>query len=331
VAAPSSPAVDGPPSLLRPAHRRRVRLVRREAVDVAVVEVGLLGRYDATNVVDADVAVITNVGRRPHRFRRRLARRSPRRRPASSSRSAPWCSARPIPSCGRLRGGAAAALVPRRDFDVVRTLAVGGGSSTCAHARVRYDELFLPCTAPTRPTTRPSRSPRSRRSSTGPRPDVVTEAFASARPSPAGSRSVAAQPARSCSTCAHNPDGAEALADTWPTEFTPSGRRTSWSACSAQRDPAEMLAPLDVNCVRPRVICTPPTRLGRAGEPTSPPPSPTSGSTSRSCPIRSARPSRAVSCWPTRRTSSSWPVRSTSSARRARARLEPDGLLQRRR
>lgn len=32
------------------------------AVDVAVVEVGLLGRFDATNVVEADVAVITNVG-----------------------------------------------------------------------------------------------------------------------------------------------------------------------------------------------------------------------------------------------------------------------------
>jgi len=32
------------------------------AVDVAVIEVGLLGRFDATNVVDADVAVITNVG-----------------------------------------------------------------------------------------------------------------------------------------------------------------------------------------------------------------------------------------------------------------------------
>lgn len=31
-------------------------------VDVAVIEVGLLGRYDATNVVDADVAVLTNVG-----------------------------------------------------------------------------------------------------------------------------------------------------------------------------------------------------------------------------------------------------------------------------
>lgn len=33
------------------------------AVDVAVVEVGMLGRYDATNVVDATVAVVTNVGR----------------------------------------------------------------------------------------------------------------------------------------------------------------------------------------------------------------------------------------------------------------------------
>ena len=32
------------------------------AVDVMVVEVGLLGRWDATNVVDAQVAVITNIG-----------------------------------------------------------------------------------------------------------------------------------------------------------------------------------------------------------------------------------------------------------------------------
>src|SRR5215213_7507697 len=31
------------------------------AVDVAVVEVGLLGRWDATNVIDAQVAVVTNV------------------------------------------------------------------------------------------------------------------------------------------------------------------------------------------------------------------------------------------------------------------------------
>lgn len=32
-------------------------------VEVAVVEVGLLGRYDATNLVEADVAVVTNIGK----------------------------------------------------------------------------------------------------------------------------------------------------------------------------------------------------------------------------------------------------------------------------
>ena len=32
------------------------------AVDLAVVEVGMLGRFDSTNVVDGDVAVVTNVG-----------------------------------------------------------------------------------------------------------------------------------------------------------------------------------------------------------------------------------------------------------------------------
>ncbi|MEZ5406394.1 MAG: folylpolyglutamate synthase/dihydrofolate synthase family protein [Acidimicrobiales bacterium] len=32
-------------------------------IDVAVVEVGLLGRYDATNVVTGDVAVVTNIGK----------------------------------------------------------------------------------------------------------------------------------------------------------------------------------------------------------------------------------------------------------------------------
>ena len=34
-----------------------------EAVDVAVVEVGMLGRFDATNIVTADLAVVTNIGR----------------------------------------------------------------------------------------------------------------------------------------------------------------------------------------------------------------------------------------------------------------------------
>lgn len=53
------------------------RIFAAEAVEVAVVEVGVLGRFDATNVIDADVAVITNIGT-DHTdgegdFRRRIA------------------------------------------------------------------------------------------------------------------------------------------------------------------------------------------------------------------------------------------------------------------
>ena len=85
--------------LLRDPHRRRLPWFADVAVDVAVVEVGLGGRWDATNVADGQVAVVTNVGLDhaetigpdPGRHRRR-------RRRASSSRAARWCWARPIPT-----------------------------------------------------------------------------------------------------------------------------------------------------------------------------------------------------------------------------------------
>ena len=58
------------------------------AVDVAVIEVGLLGRWDATNVVDAQVAVVTNVGLDHTEFAGPTWPTSPARRRASSSRAA---------------------------------------------------------------------------------------------------------------------------------------------------------------------------------------------------------------------------------------------------
>ena len=42
---------------------RRGRTVAVDGLDLSVPEVGLLGRYDATNVIDADVAVVTNIGK----------------------------------------------------------------------------------------------------------------------------------------------------------------------------------------------------------------------------------------------------------------------------
>ena len=51
-----------PPSYFELLTAVAYRIFALEAVEVAVVEVGVLGRFDATNVIDADVAVVTNIG-----------------------------------------------------------------------------------------------------------------------------------------------------------------------------------------------------------------------------------------------------------------------------
>ncbi len=55
-------AADLEPSWFEIMTAAALRCFADAAVDVAVVEVGKLGRYDATNVVDGEVAVVTNVG-----------------------------------------------------------------------------------------------------------------------------------------------------------------------------------------------------------------------------------------------------------------------------
>jgi dihydrofolate synthase / folylpolyglutamate synthase len=54
--------LDRPPSWFELLTAAALSWFATVAVDVAVVEVGLLGRFDATNVVDAEVSVVTNIG-----------------------------------------------------------------------------------------------------------------------------------------------------------------------------------------------------------------------------------------------------------------------------
>ena len=58
----ASAGADGPPSWFELVTAAALRWFADVAVDLAVVEVGKLGRYDATNVVDSKVVVITNIG-----------------------------------------------------------------------------------------------------------------------------------------------------------------------------------------------------------------------------------------------------------------------------
>jgi dihydrofolate synthase/folylpolyglutamate synthase len=74
-----------PPSFFEATTAAAFELFREAGVEVAVLEVGLGGRLDATNVVGAIAVVITAVD---HDHQRVLG---PERRPASSARPARWC------------------------------------------------------------------------------------------------------------------------------------------------------------------------------------------------------------------------------------------------
>lgn len=117
------------------------------AVDVAIVEVGLLGRYDATNVVQAQVAVLTNIGK-DHTdgaagWEQAIAsEKAGIVKPGSHVvLGAPF---------GELRGvveaeGPDAIWERGVDFDVADfRVAVGGQQLALTTPSARYDELFLP-------------------------------------------------------------------------------------------------------------------------------------------------------------------------------------------
>ena len=130
------------------------------AVDVAVVEVGLLGRWDATNVADAQVAVVTNIGHGPQRVRRADARpTSPGRSRGSSSPARRRSSARPTPiSSPFFSEPPAARLLRGVDFETAGNRSPSAaGSSTSARRRRSTPTCSCRCTAPTRATTRRSR------------------------------------------------------------------------------------------------------------------------------------------------------------------------------
>ena len=139
------------------------------AVDVAVIEVGLLGRWDATNVVEAQVAVVTNIGMDHNEFAGpTLADIATEKAGIIKPTSAAVIGeTRPelldiFEARRRRRRCSLAGSTSRRS--TTRSPSVDA-SSNCAPRPRSTPTSTSRCTASTRATTRPSRSPRSRRSS----------------------------------------------------------------------------------------------------------------------------------------------------------------------
>lgn len=230
-----------------------------QGVDVAVVEVGLLGRFDATNVIDADVAVVTNIGK-DHTDgaegwpRAVAAEKAGIIKPGSQVvLGSPMNELLPIfedePSTGIWEAG--------RDFEVQSNeLAVGGRSIDLRTPGEQYDQLFVPAhgrhqgeNAATAVVTVEAFFDR-------PTPeDLVTEGLAEVR-LPGRFELVDREPTIILDG-AHNPDGAAAAYRTLTEGFARLGSWVLVVGMLAGKDPVEMLSALGAPDFD-AVICTEP-------------------------------------------------------------------------
>ena len=240
-----------------------------EAIDVAVVEVGLLGRWDATNVVDATVAVITNIGLDHTEFagptRAHIAReKSGIVKPGSALVT----GENDDEMLDVFRESSPSSMLVREvDFGVgSNELALGGRFVELRTPTTIYPDVLVPLhghhqavnaavalTAVETFFARPLEE------------SIVADGFAGVE-MPGRFEILDHQPLVIVDG-AHNPAGADVCASVFFQDFDPAGRRVLVVGCLRGRDPDEMLAALRADEFDLVVCCTAPSPRGRpAGE-----------------------------------------------------------------
>jgi dihydrofolate synthase/folylpolyglutamate synthase len=230
------------------------------AVDVAVVEVGLGGRWDSTNVADGAVAVVTNVGLDHAEVI------GPTRREIAIEKAGiikPDSIAIVGETDPELRAifdaqPAMATWHRGEEFDCVRNLAaVGGRLLDLFTPNGMTDDIVVPLFGPHQGDNAACALAAAeaffgRRIAV----DIAIEAFAEVRVP--GRFEIVKRHPLVVLDGAHNPDGARALAATLDDDMA--GRRPDVVVVgfTAGRDPAEMLSIIGADRARMVVACTPP-------------------------------------------------------------------------
>ncbi len=231
-----------------------------EAVDVAIIEVGLGGTWDATNVIDADVAVITNVAIDHVEY---LG--------ATRELIAAEKAGIITPMSTLVLGEADPDLAPiflnrvpqhsvirDRDFLVrANTLAVGGRLIDLTTRLARYDDVFLSLHgAHQGDNAACALAAAEAYVGEALADDVVRDAFANVT-SPGRLEIVGRNPLVILDG-AHNVAGAQVLRSALRDDFIPAPR-TLVVGLLREKDPHEMLAALGLDEARLLVVCAPPS------------------------------------------------------------------------
>ncbi len=234
------------------------------ALEAVVVEVGLLGLHDATNVVHAEVAVVTNIGK-DHTdgigdWRRRIATEKAGIVEPGSTLVLGACDP-------DLRGvftdtRAGRILVRGEDFGCSsNVVAVGGRSVALWTPEAEYRDLYLPLHG-AHQADNAAAALAAAEAFIG-RPlaeEVVVDAFAGVR-NPGRFEVVGRRPLVVLDG-AHNPPGMAALSLTLQEGFGGEGECWLVLGVLAGRDPGELLAAIDPAAADLVIACTPPSPRG---------------------------------------------------------------------
>jgi dihydrofolate synthase/folylpolyglutamate synthase len=238
------------------------------AVDVAVIEVGMLGRWDATNVVRPDVAVITNIALDHTEFAGPTLEHIAREKAGIIKDCAVAVVGETRPELVAIFAAEPNAGIVCRgeDFDVVDNhLALGGRQLVIRTPRAEYVDQFLALHgAHQGQNASVALVAVEEFFGTALDADVVAEAFAAVT-MPGRFEVLGHQPLVIIDG-AHNPAGADTCAQVFFQDFDPPGRRILVVGALGGRDVADMLGALRADEFDLVVCVTAPSPRARSAD-----------------------------------------------------------------
>ncbi len=239
------------------------------AIDVAVIEVGLLGRWDATNVCDAQVAVITNIAVDHTEYAGPTKMHIAIEKSGIIKPGSAVVIGETEPALAQVfaDAGGATSLQRGEQFDVLENqLALGGRLVDLRTPTTVYTDVFVPLHGRHQGDNAVVALTAVEAFFASPVPgDLVTEGFAQVV-MPGRFEAMGHQPLVIIDG-AHNPAGADVCASVFFDDFDPSGRRILVVGFLRGRDPREMLSALRADEFDVVITCTAPSSRGMpAGE-----------------------------------------------------------------
>ncbi len=236
------------------------------AVDVVVVEVGLLGRWDATNVCEAQVAVVTNIGVDHTEYAGPTKQHIATEKAGIVKPGSAVVIGETDPQLAQcfVDAGGAAHLLRGPDFDVLENqLALGGRMVDLRTPTTVYPDLFVPLHGRHQGDNAVVALTAVEAFFAAPvSGELVTEGFAEVV-MPGRFEVMGHQPLVIIDG-AHNPAGADTCASVFFDDFDPAGRRILVVGCLQGRDPNEMLSALRADEFDVVLTCTAPSARGMA-------------------------------------------------------------------